>query len=55
MGQTEWTAKGLLTEVPDQRNFMGESSGPTTSGHISGNNGDSGRLYFLGLQSDCGQ
>ena len=56
--------KSLLMKVKEESEKVGlklsiqktkiMASGPTTSWHIDGgNNGNSDRLYFLGLQNHC--
>ena len=55
--------KNLLMKVKEDSEEVGlklniqkskiMASGPITSWQIDGNNGDSERLYFVGLQSNC--
>ena len=64
MAESEEELKSLLMEVKEESEKVGlklniqktkiMASGPITSWQIDGgNNGNSGRLYFLGLQNHC--
>ena len=64
MAESEEELKSLLMKVKEESEKVGlklniqktkiMASGPITSwGKIWGNNGNSDRLYFLGLQSHC--
>ena len=65
MAESQEELKSLLMKVKEESEKIGlklniqkmkiMASGPITSWQIDGwgNNGDSDRLYFLGLQNDC--
>ena len=64
MAESEEELKSLLMKVKEESEKIGlklsirktkiMASGPITSWQIDGgNNGNSGRLYFLGLQNHC--
>ena len=64
MAESEEELKSLLMKVKEESKKVGlklniqktkiMASGPTTSWPIDGgNNGNSGRLYFFGLQNHC--
>ena len=64
VAESEEELKGLLMKVKEESEKIGlklsiqktkiMASGPITSWQIDGgNNGNSGRLYFLGLQNHC--
>ena len=64
MAESEEELKSLLMKVNEESQKVGlklniqktkiMASGPITSWQIDGgNNGNSGRLYFLGLQNHC--
>ena len=63
MAESEEELKSLLMKVNEESEKAGlklniqktkiMASGPITSWHKWGNNGNSGRLSFLGLQSHC--
>ena len=64
MAESEEELKSLLMKVKEESEKVGlklniqktkiMASGPITSWQIDGgNNGNSGRLYFLGLQNHC--
>ena len=61
--ENEEELKSLLMKVKEEIDKAGVklniqqtkimASGPITSWHIDGNNGNSDRLYFLGFQNHC--
>ena len=63
MAESEEELKSLLMKVKEESEKVGLKlniqktkimvSGPITSWHRLGNNGNSDRLYFLGLQNHC--
>ena len=64
MAESEDELKSLLIKVKEESEKSGLKfniqkmkimvSGSITSWQIDGNNGNSDRLYFLGLQNHCG-
>ena len=63
MAESEEELKSLLMKVKEESEKVGlrlniqktkiMASGPITSWQRWGNNGNSGKLYFLGLQNHC--
>ena len=63
MAESEEELKSLLIKVKEESETVGltlniqktkiMASGPTTSWQIDGETGNSGTLYFLGLQNHC--
>ena len=63
MAESEEELKSLLMKVKEESEKVGlklniqktkiMASGPITSWQIDGETGETGRLYFLGLQNHC--
>ena len=63
MAESEEELKAFLMKVKDESEKVGlklniqnmkiMASGPITSWQVWGNNGNSDRIYFLGLQNQC--